>query len=46
MKEVNSPGQIMSRTIFFDELFFANSLSSAIFDYIISKEREGKKRNG
>ncbi|KAB7597289.1 hypothetical protein GBM58_15660 [Enterococcus faecium] len=30
--------------LFFNELFSANSLSGAICDYIISKEREGRKK--
>ncbi|MBO6333541.1 hypothetical protein EY679_02335 [Enterococcus faecium] len=29
---------------FFNELFSANSMSGAICDYIISKEREGRKK--
>ncbi len=31
-------------TLFFNELFSANSMSGAISDYIISKEREGRKK--
>lgn len=37
-----SPEHNLSRTLFFNELFSANSLSGAISDYIISKEREGR----
>jgi adenosyl cobinamide kinase/adenosyl cobinamide phosphate guanylyltransferase len=34
----------LSRTLFFNELFSANSLSGAISNYIISKEKEISKR--
>ncbi|MBO1090143.1 hypothetical protein FQT07_14290 [Enterococcus hirae] len=39
-----NPEHNLSRTLFFNELFSANSLSGAISDYIISKEREGRKQ--